>query len=78
MKKTIFTVGIAMAMMMSFTACQQTQRENPLLSESQLPFGAPDFSKIETADYMPAFETAIQQKRESIQQIAENEDSATF
>ena len=78
MKKTIFTVGITLTMMMSFTACQQAQRENPLLSESQLPFGAPDFSKIETADYLPAFEAAIQQKRESIKQIAENQDSATF
>ena len=70
--------AIALIMMMSFTACQQAQRENPLLSESQLPFGAPDFSKIETADYLPAFEAAIQQKRESIKQITENQDSATF
>ena len=70
--------AIALIMMMSFTACQQAQRENPLLSESQLPFGAPDFSKIQTADYLPAFDAAIQQKRESIKQIAENQDSATF
>ncbi len=65
-------------MMISFTACQQAQRENPLLAESNLPFGAPDFSKIEVTDYLPAFETAIQQKREAIKQIAESQDSATF
>ena len=29
-KKTILTLSIASAMMMSFTACEQTQRENPL------------------------------------------------
>jgi peptidyl-dipeptidase Dcp len=65
-------------MMMSFTACEQTQRENPLLVESELPFGAPDFSKIQVTDYMPAFLKAMEQKREAIKQITENEDSATF
>ena len=77
-KRTILTLSIASVMMMSFTACEQTQRENPLLVESELPFGAPDFSKIQVTDYMPAFLKAIEQKREAIKQITENEDSATF
>ena len=65
-------------MMMPFTACEQTQRENPLLQESALPFGAPDFSQIQVTDYMPAFLQAMEQKRESIQAIVVNTDSATF
>ena len=77
-KKTILTLSIASTMMMSFTACEQTQRENPLLVESELPFGAPDFSKIQVTDYMPAFLKAMEQKREAIKEIVENEDSATF
>ena len=77
-KRTILTLSIASAMMMSFTACEQTQRENPLLVESELPFGAPDFSKIQVTDYMPAFLRAMEQTREAIKQITENEDSATF
>ena len=77
-KKTILTLSIASVMMMSFTACEQTQRENPLLAESELPFGAPDFSKIQVTDYMPAFLKAIEQNREAIKQIIENSDSATF
>ena len=77
-KRTILTLSIASVMMMSFTACEQTQRENPLLVESELPFGAPDFSKIQVTDYMPAFLKAMEQKREAIKQITENEDSATF
>ena len=77
-KRTILTLSIASVMMMSFTACEQTQRENPLLVESELPFGAPDFSKIQVTDYMPAFLKAMEQKREAIKQIIENEDSATF
>ena len=78
MKKTIMTLGIASAMMMPFTACQQAQHENPLLEESQLLFGAPDFSKIQTTDYLPAFEAAIQQQRDNILKIVNCQDSATF
>ena len=78
MKKTIMTLGIASAMMLPFTACQQASRENPLLVESQLPFGAPDFSKIQTADYLPAFEAAIQEQRDNIQKIVDCQEPATF
>ena len=78
LSKTIMSLGIASALTMQFSACQQAQRENPLLAESTLPFGAPDFSKIDSTDYMPAFETAIQQTRDEIQQIVDNPDSATF
>ena len=77
-KATIITIGMATAMMTHFSACQQAQRENPLLTESELSFGAMDFNKIETADYLPAFEAAIQQKRENIQKIVDCPDSATF
>ena len=66
-------------MLMPFTSChEQSQQDNPLLTESQLPFGAPDFSKIKTTDYLPAFEAAIAETRENIQKIVENKDSATF
>ena len=56
--KTIMTIGIASAMTMQFSACKETQHENSLLAESQLPYGAPDFSKIQVTDYLPAFEAA--------------------
>jgi peptidyl-dipeptidase Dcp len=76
--KTLIAIGMTTAMMITFSACQQTSRENPLLQESTLPFGAPDFSKIQLSDYLPAFEAAIQQKRDHIQQIVDCPDSATF
>jgi len=78
MKKSIMTIAISSAMMMPFCACQQAQRENPLLTESELPFGAPDFSKIQPADYLPAFEAAIQQKRDNIAKIVESQETPTF
>ena len=76
--KTILAIGMTSATMLTFNACQQTSRENPLLAESSLPFGAPDFSKIQTSDYMPAFEAAMQQTRDNIQAIVDCQDSATF
>ena len=77
-KATIITIGMTTVMTASLSACQQAQRENPLLTESELSFGAMDFNKIETADYLPAFEATIQQKRENIQKIVDCPDSATF
>ena len=74
----IMSIAISAALASAVGSCQQAQRENPLLVESALPYGAPDFSKIKTSDYLPAFETAIQQQRENIARIVDNQDSATF
>ena len=76
--KTFMAMTIASALVMQVSSCQDAQRENPLLQESEVPFGAPDFSKIQTSDYLPAFEAAIQQTRDNIAKIVENQDSATF
>ena len=81
MIKKIMTLGITAAVLASaaglVTACKDNA-DNPLLQESTLPFGAPDFSKIKASDYLPAFKAAIQQKRDEIKKIVENKDSATF
>ena len=66
------------AMMLTFNACQQSSRENPLLAESSLPFGAPDFSKIQVTDYAPAFMQAMEETSQNIQAIVDCKDSATF
>ena len=77
-KRTLMAIGMTTAMMAAFGADQQTKRENPLLTESKLAFGALDFSKIQTTDYLPAFETAIKEQRDNIKKIASRTDSATF
>ena len=74
----IMSFAISSALTIAVSSCQQAQRENPLLQESTLPYGAPDFSKIKTADYLPAFESAIKQTRDNIAKIVDNPDSATF
>ena len=77
--KTLLLAGSAAALM-QLTACQQnsTPADNPLLQQSSLPFGAPDFSKIKPEHFMPAFETAIQAQRDNIAKIADNPEAPNF
>ncbi len=77
-KNAIMTIAMTTTMVTPFSSCQQTARENPLLKESSLPFGAPDFSKIQYADYQPAIEAAIEETRANIQKILENTEEPTF
>ena len=77
-KNFMMTIAISSALTSVVSSCQKAQHENPLLQESALPYGAPDFSKIQVTDYLPAFEAAIQQTRERIASIVDNPDSATF
>lgn len=53
-------------------------RQNPLLHKSSLPFGAPDFSRIQKADYLPAIEAGIKEQRENISKIVNNKKKPTF
>ncbi|MBR6248538.1 MAG: M3 family metallopeptidase [Muribaculaceae bacterium] len=82
MIKKLISFGMAavvvVAGMTQLTACKQDVSNNPLLQESTLPYGAPDFSKIQEKDYLPALEEAIKQKRAEIAKIVENKDTATF
>lgn len=71
--KTFVTLGLATALLqMPASSFAQTSgashKQNPLLSSSTLPFGAPDFSKIQESDYLPAIKAAIQNQRENILQ----------
>ena len=52
--------------------------ENPLLTESAAPFGAPEFDKIKTEHYLPAFEAAIAEAKAEIDAIVANTEEPTF
>ncbi len=54
------------------------QHANPLLSQSPLPFHAPQFDKIQDADFLPAFEQGMGEHLEQINKIADNPDAPTF
>lgn len=51
---------------------------NPLLTDSTLPYGAPQFDKIKTEHYLPAFEQAITEAKAEIEAIVNNPDAPTF
>ena len=58
------------------TACNM--QNNPLLTESTLPYGAPQFDKIENKHYLPAFEQAFKEGKQEIDAIVNNPDAPTF
>ncbi len=51
---------------------------NPLLTKSTLPYGAPQFDKIENQHYIPAFKYAIEEAKAEIDAIINNTDAPTF
>ena len=76
LNKTFLTLGLAATLLQmptsSFAQNAGGNRQNPLLVKSSLPFGAPDFSKIQESDYLPAFEAGIKEQRANIQKIISN------
>ena len=48
------------------------------MRESSLPFGAPEFDKIKTEHYLPAFEAGIAEGKAEIDAIVANPDEPTF
>ena len=52
--------------------------QNPLLTESTLPYGAPQFDKIRNEHYMPAFEAAIAEAKAEVDAIVSNTEAPSF
>jgi peptidyl-dipeptidase Dcp len=52
--------------------------DNPLLSESALPYHMPPFDRIKDADYAPAYEKGMADELKEAEAIANNKDKPTF
>ena len=84
LNKTLLTFGLVTALLQmpattfAQSAGASSSTHNPLLVKSTLPFGAPDFSKIQESDYLPAFEAGIKEQRANIQKIISNKKKPTF
>lgn len=52
--------------------------QNPFMQEWDTPFGVPPFDKIDTSDYLPAFEEGMRQQMEEVNAIINNEEEPTF
>ena len=69
------TLASACAVFLVFTSCNM---ENPLLVESALPYGAPQFDKIRNEHYLPAFREAVSQAKAEIDAIVDNPEDPDF
>ena len=52
--------------------------ENPLLTESSCPYGAPQFDKIKNEHYLPAFKAGIEEAKAEIDAIVANPEKPDF
>ena len=73
MKRLLTVAGILLALI---TSCKM--EENPLLTESPLPYGAPQFDKIKNKHYVTAFEQGIAEAKAEIDAIVANPEAPTF
>ena len=71
MKQILTLAGIMLAVL----SCTMN---NPLLTESTLPYGAPPFDQIRKEHYKPAFEQALAEAKAEIDAITANPDAPTF
>ena len=62
----------------AFAALTSCDMENPLLTESTNPYGAPQFDKIRNEHYLPAFRQGIEEAKNEIDAIVANSDEPTF
>ena len=78
MKKTttILAMGFAAALLLP-TGCKKNM-DNPFFSEWGTPYEIPDFSKIKTEHYLPAFEEGIARQLNEIDDIVNNPEAPTF
>ena len=72
MKKTLIAMAIV-----CLTACG-AKHDNPVLADSALPFGAPEFSKYRSTDYEAAFLEGLTEHRAEIDAVANNTEAPTF
>ncbi len=70
--KHVLGAGLALCLISS---CDM---QNPLLCDSPLPYGAPQFDKIKTEHYLPAFEQAIAQAKAEIDAIVADPEAPSF
>lgn len=73
------TLVIAAAATMLLAGCKDKKTmENPFFSEWNTPYEIPDFQRIKTEHYMPAFREGMKQQKECIDSIVGNSEEPTF
>ena len=75
-KLTLLAVGIAMTAVLT-TGCK-SKIDNPFFSEWGTPYEIPDFGRIKTEHYIPAFKEGMKQQMKEIDDIVNNSEAPTF
>ena len=82
MRKTSLLI-VSCAVLILAAGCKDKKQaamdnENPFIAGFNTPYGIPDFEKIKTEHYMPAFEEGMRQQKEEIDAIVNNPEAPTF
>lgn len=74
MKQTFYMT----ALILLLGSCQEKKGDNPLLETFNTPYQTPPFEKIQTGHYEPAFDQAIIEAQQEINQIAVSDAKPDF
>ena len=76
MKRTLIVAAAALVLA---AGCKDKKTmENPFFSEWNTPYEIPDFSRIKTEHYLPAFEEGMRRQKAEIDSIVNNPEAPTF
>ena len=78
MKRTLLIPALALLMVAGCKNKDTQSMENPFFSAWNTPYEIPDFSRIKTEHYMPAFQEGMRQQRAEIDSIVNNTETPTF
>lgn len=71
-------LGLAPVALLGQSAPAPAMTDNPLLTESTLPFNYPHFDRIKDEHYLPAFEAGMAEQRREIDAITATPGEPTF
>lgn len=76
MKRTLLAIACVALLV---AGCKNNQmKDNPFLTGWDTPYQVPDFEKIKTEHYLPAFEAGMAQQKAEIDAIVNNTEAPTF
>ena len=76
MKRTLLIAAAALTLA---AGCKEKKSmDNPFFTAWGTPYEIPDFSKIKTEHYMPAFEEGMRRQKAEVDSIANNPEAPTF
>lgn len=76
MKKCLFTMAVVLCTM---TACKNKKNmDNPFFSVWNTPYEIPDFSRIKTEHYLPAFDEGMRRQKAAIDSIVNCSEAPSF